>query len=155
VRHAAKAPKFSLHMQECLYSNGPTVTWRVRRDGALARIAAGSPEPGDDWATRFSPETQISGTDAAFDDFEETLRRVDLASDDAVMDAVRAVVLSLNEVHVAHEGSADSTGFETGEREELCSYIKSCLEDVGVDVDALAARRRLTRHEITDEWRVW
>lgn len=116
---------------------------------------SGSLDPEDASAPYFWPESLISGTDAALDDFTYELRYAQLESDDAVMDAVRSVVLALNRVHRAHAGRSDSTGFETDEREELCAYIESCLEEVGVDVDALAARRRLAQHEITDEWRVW
>jgi hypothetical protein len=97
----------------------------------------------------------ISGTDAALDDFTYEFRYVDVESDDAVMDAVRSAVLSLNRIYRAHVDRDGCASYETGEREELCSYIESCLEEAGVDVDALAARRRLTRDEITDEWRQW
>jgi hypothetical protein len=53
-------------------------------------------------------------------------------------------------VDARHDGP-----YETGEREQLCEYIESALERAGIDVDAFAARHRITRHEITDEWRDW
>jgi hypothetical protein len=133
----------------------PTLQWRERLDEDLAAIAAGSLKLENASAPYFWPDTLISGTDAALDDFMYGLRYVDVESDDAVMDAVRSVVLLLNRVHRAHAGRGDSTGYEMGEREALCSYIESCLEEAGVDVDTLAARRRLSRDDITDEWRVW
>jgi hypothetical protein len=37
----------------------------------------------------------------------------------------------------------------------LCAYIEDVLDDAGIEVDALAERHRMTRHEITDEWRRW
>jgi hypothetical protein len=59
--------------------------------------------------------------------------------------------LALNEITKEHERSG-KMGYETGEREELCDYIDASLEEAGIDVKALTARRGLSRYEITDEW---
>jgi hypothetical protein len=63
---------------------------------------------------------------------------------------IRRVVLDLNAVNARHGGR-----FETDEREQLCEYIDNALDRAGIDVDALAARHRMTRDEITEEWRTW
>jgi hypothetical protein len=60
-------------------------------------------------------------------------------------------VKALNAVDARYDGAA----YETGERELLCTYIEDVLDAAGIDVDALAGRHRMTRHEITDEWRLW
>ncbi|MFF9375982.1 hypothetical protein ACF1BB_15695 [Streptomyces griseoluteus] len=64
---------------------------------------------------------------------------------------VERVVLALNAVNEAHNGSA----FETGEREELCDYIDQSLTEHGVDVVALTARHGLGRYQLTGKWRKW
>ena len=56
---------------------------------------------------------------------------------------VERVVLALNAVDEAHNGSA----FETHEREGLCDYIDESLTEHGVDVVALTARHGLGRYQ--------
>ena len=107
--------------------------------------------PKDAYAAHMWPAGLIAGTDAALDSFDGAMTILDVSNDAAVFDAIRTVVLNLNRVH---EGNPDP-GFETGERERLCEYIEISLEEAGVDVDGLAARRSITRHEITDDWRRW
>lgn len=60
---------------------------------------------------------------------------------------VERVVLALNALNEAHNGSA----FETGEREQLCGYIDQSLTEHGVDVVALTAR--LTGRDSPVWWR--
>ena len=67
------------------------------------------------------------------------------------MDAVRRVVLDLNQVNDDHDGA----GYETGEREQLCDYIDAVLGEAGIDVPAMAERSGIGRWEITDEWCEW
>jgi hypothetical protein len=100
------------------------------------------------------PESLVASTDAALATFEEELSALSSASDDQIFDVVRRVVLLLNEINDQHV-RAGKTGYETGEREELCEYIDVSLAECGIDVGALAARRGLGRWEITDEWRSW
>jgi hypothetical protein len=56
-----------------------------------------------------------------------------------------------NAVNRDYQGAA----YETGEREQLCLFTDKGLSEVGVDVVSLAARRGLSRYEITDRWRRW
>jgi hypothetical protein len=83
--------------------------------------------------------------------FEARLAALENPSDKDVFDVIKDVVLTLNEVNDEYDGAA----YETDEREQLCAYIEQSLVEAGIDVDALAARHGLTRHEITDEWRDW
>jgi len=63
-------------------------------------------------------------------------------------------VLALNKVN-EQQGRAGSIGYETGEREELCEYIDASLEESGIDVRALEARREIDHGEIAGNWREW
>jgi len=47
------------------------------------------------------------------------------------------------------------TPYETEERDDLCAYIDETLEEVGIDLDAIAARAGISRYEFTDQWREW
>jgi hypothetical protein len=111
-------------------------------------------DPDEASAARLWPESLINGTDAVLTAFERNVAKVDPASDDDVLDQVKAVVLAPNEVS-RRSLEQGLMGYETGERDELCLYIEETLAEVGVDVDALTARQGITRHEITDEWREW
>lgn len=97
------------------------------------------------------PEKLLTATDAVLDTFEDQLPGLDDASDEQVFAVVERVVLALNAVDEAHNGSA----FETDEREELCDYIDQSLTEHGVDVVALTARHGLGRYQLTDKWRKW
>ncbi|AJT65633.2 hypothetical protein T261_3973 [Streptomyces lydicus] len=66
-------------------------------------------------------------------------------------EAIKRVVVVLNEINDDHDGA----GYETEEREQPCLYIDQTLTDHGIDVPALAARRGVSRTEITDSWRDW
>ena len=116
----------------------PTVRWR--------RSAIENPE-----IAELFPEALLVRTDEVLATFEEEVAALADPSDDEVFAAIERVVLVLNAVNYEY----DEAAYETEEREELCAYIEETLTEAGVDVDALAARRGLTRHEITDEWRDW
>ncbi|MGC5053783.1 hypothetical protein ACLQ2S_20270 [Micromonospora sp. DT48] len=129
----------------------PTVEWRRHLDEQTAQLRAGTLDECDAWAVRLFPDSLIAATDAALDDFERALTLIDVRSDVAVLAEVERVVVALNGVDERHGGS----GYETGEREELCDYIDAALTDAGVDVAAVAAGSGLKRWEITDRWRDW
>jgi hypothetical protein len=127
----------------------PTDYWREHVADDNARLAAG--EPAYYHAAELFPEALIIDTDTALSAFEADLRWLDPASPDEVFTIIEHVVLDLNKINAAHGGAA----YETDERERLCAYIEATLHEAGVDLDAIAQTRRLTRHEITDEWRNW
>jgi hypothetical protein len=129
----------------------PTEHWRNRVAEDAAELAAGTLDPDCGFAADLWPESLITSTDAALDQFEQVLPSLAAATDDAIFDAIRDIVLVLNRINDEHGGS----GYETGEREELCLYLEDSLDEAGIDVVALAARRGITRHEITDDWRRW
>lgn len=129
----------------------PADRWRARVSEEALELAAGTLVPDDAYAAKLFPESLITATDAALADFVRGLATVSTGPDEEVFDAVKRVVLTLNRINDDHGGA----GYETQEREELCLYIEESLAEAGVDVDALAGRRGLTRHEITDEWREW
>lgn len=97
------------------------------------------------------PEELLTATDAVLDAFEGELSGVGEANDQHVLAVVERVVVALNGVNDARNGSA----FETGEREELCDYIDESLAERGVDVAGLTARHGLGRYQLTDKWRRW
>ncbi|BCJ60724.1 hypothetical protein [Micromonospora endophytica] len=129
----------------------PTAAWRRYLDEQTAKLHAGTLDEHDAWAVRLFPDSLIVATDAALDGFEQALNQIDVRSDVAVLAEVERVVVALNGVNERHGGS----GYETGEREELCDHIDAALTDAGVHVDALAARNGLKPSEITDRWRDW
>ncbi|MFE3409757.1 hypothetical protein ACFXMT_15930 [Streptomyces mirabilis] len=97
------------------------------------------------------PVELLTATDAVLGTFEGQLAGLGGAGDEQVFAAVERVVLALNAVNEAHNGSA----FETDERETLCDYIDQSLTEHGVDVVALTARHGLGRYQLTDKWRKW
>ncbi|MEU6309049.1 hypothetical protein [Streptomyces chartreusis] len=82
------------------------------------------------------PEEVPTATGAVLDTFENELSGLCKARDEQVLAVVERVVLALNAVDEADNGSA----FETDERQELCDYIDESLTEHGVDVVALTAR---------------
>lgn len=81
-------------------------------------------------------------TDTVLDTFEGELPGLGKARDAQVFALVERVVLALNAVNEAHNGSA----FETDEREELCAYIDESLTEhddekrTGAEPSSSAAR---------------
>jgi hypothetical protein len=66
-----------------------------------------------------------------------------------VLAAVTHVVEQLNDV-------ADDYGLiETDGREQLCAYIDAVLTNAGVDIDALAERRGISRDLTDPAGRTW
>ena len=97
------------------------------------------------------PESLLNSTDAALTRFEDNLRTHTSPSDEDVLDTVKRLILTLNQINAQHGGA----GYETDKREELCDYIDASLSESGIDVEALAARKNIGRWEITDTWRQW
>ncbi|MFJ4643213.1 hypothetical protein ACIP6Q_06700 [Streptomyces bobili] len=123
----------------------PSARWRARVDEKATELAAGAQDPSDAFLSELFPESLLAATDGALQAFESevgTLRGRD--------DEQRAV-LALNEINEDHDGA----GYETEEREQLCLYIDQALTEHGIDVAAMAARRGISRTEITDDWRDW
>jgi hypothetical protein len=115
-----------------------------------AAVAGGTLDPDEAFAANLWPESLITSTDSAFDNFEGVLTSLDVTNDTAVLDTIRDFVLVLNLI-----SDRNYPGYETGERDELCAYIETSLEEAGVDVDAHAARRGIPRDKITGDWRTW
>jgi hypothetical protein len=128
----------------------PTDEWRQYRADDDARRADGTLSPEEAAAAGLWPDSLIARTDAVLAAFEAEARTVP-DSDEAVFGVIERVVVALNDVNAEHGGA----GYETDERELLCAYIDEVLTEAGVDVAALAARRGIGRHEITDDWREW
>ncbi|MDG4827270.1 hypothetical protein O7635_35950 [Asanoa sp. WMMD1127] len=131
----------------------PTAVWRETVAREAAALAAGSLDPADAFAVALWPEAMIRETEAVLDLFEDDVTHLvrQPATDRELSAVIEVTVKALNAVNARHGGRA----YETGERELLCAYIEHVLDDAGIDVDAFAARHRLTRHEITDRWRTW
>ncbi|MFF2847098.1 hypothetical protein ACFVT5_12265 [Streptomyces sp. NPDC058001] len=130
----------------------PSERWRVRVVEEAQEVAAGRREPECAVWARLFPESLLDATDGALAGFEAEVAGLSAgASDDEVFGVVERVVVTLNGINEAHGGS----GFETGEREELCDYIHRTLTGHGIDIPALAERNGMGAHEITDKWRDW
>ena len=100
---------------------------------------------------RLFPVEMLDRTDVVLAAFEDEVSRLQRSTDEQVFAVVERVVVALNTVNEAFDGSA----YETGEREQLCDYIDSVLTDAGVDIPALTARHGLRRYALTDRWRDW
>lgn len=143
----------------------PSQRWRDGVAREAQALAAGTLEPEYAYMTRLFPESLLQATDTVLDSFEADVRALPApepgdstdgagatdATDKAVFAAIERVVLQLNAVNEEHGGG----GYETGEREELCEFIDRTLVDAGIDIYALAGRRGVGVHELTDEWRDW
>jgi hypothetical protein len=129
----------------------PTTSWRHGIAEEAAEIAAGILDPECACMAELFPEELLTATDTVLDAFEDELAGLGEAGDEQVFAVVERVVLALDAVDEAHDGSA----FETDEREELCDYIDQSLTEHGVDVVALTARHGLGRYQLTDKWRKW
>jgi hypothetical protein len=88
--------------------------------------------------------------DEAMQVFETGLAGLDTPSDEQVFELIKQVVRALNTIDAERGGN-----FDTVDREVLCEYIREALTEAGFDVEALAERRGIGSHEITDEWRDW
>jgi hypothetical protein len=134
----------------------PTAVWRANVANDLAGLAAGTLDPDEAVAISLFPDDMIRDTDEVLDRFEADVAglvnyRYEPAGDAEIFEVIERTVKALNAVNARYNGSA----YETGERELLCAHIECVLDDAGIDVDAFAGRHRMTRHEITDEWRAW
>ncbi|UBU15899.1 hypothetical protein [Nonomuraea gerenzanensis] len=129
----------------------PTTCWRERVAEDARLVAGGELDPAEAYAAELFPESLLRGTDEVLSRFDSDLTALSAPSDEEVLAVVQRVVLALNHVNEQHGEAA----YETEEREQLCAYLEESIVEAGIDVDALAARRGLTRHEITDEWREW
>ncbi|BCB76714.1 hypothetical protein GCM10022251_50160 [Phytohabitans flavus] len=132
-------------------SERPSDVWRRNLAKEAAALAAGRLASQEAVLTRLFPQSLLTATDQALTAFEQQVRTLDAPSDDEIMETVQSVVLDLNGVNDDHGGA----GYETDERELLCTYIDQTLTEAGIDVPAVAARRNLGRWEITDQWREW
>ena len=137
-----------------LMARRPNDEWQRQVDEQAVALAEGSLAPDRAYASRLWPESLRGGTNAALATFEHELRTLKSPSDEDVLDVVKRLVLVLNEISRQHF-SAGLMGYETDEREQLCDYIDESLEEVGIGVEALAARQGIGRWEITDRWREW
>jgi hypothetical protein len=129
----------------------PSDAWRRRVEEEAAQLTQGALAPDQMCAAKLWPESLLNSTDAAITGFEHNLRTLAAPSDEDVLDTVKRLILALNQINAQHGG----TGYETGEREELCDYIDASLSESGIDVETLAARKNIGRWEITDRWRQW
>ncbi|MFI0086505.1 hypothetical protein [Streptomyces bobili] len=129
----------------------PSARWRARVGEQATEVATGARTPSDAFLSELFPESLLAATDAALQVFESEVGTLRDRDDEQVFEAVKRVVLALNEINEDHDGA----GYETEEREELCLYIDQALTEHGIDVAALASRRGISRTEITDDWRDW
>ncbi|MER7008591.1 hypothetical protein ABT297_36840 [Dactylosporangium sp. NPDC000555] len=134
----------------------PTAAWRANVTEDIAGLAAGTLDPDEAVAAQLWPDDMIRDTDEVLDRFETDVaglvnHRYEPAEDAEIFEVIERTVKALNAVNARY----DQAAYETDERELLCSYIENVLDDAGIDVDAFAGRHRMTRHEITDEWREW
>jgi hypothetical protein len=132
----------------------PSDEWRRQVEEEASEVARGVLPSERAYASDLWPESLRAATDSALAAFEHELRAVRSPSDDEVLSIVERVVLALNKINDEHV-RAGKTGYETGEREQLCSYIDAALEEAGIDVDALERRHGISHREIAGRWRTW
>ncbi|SEE45664.1 hypothetical protein SAMN05216483_6275 [Streptomyces sp. 2131.1] len=113
-------------------------------------LAVGRRDRSDAFLEELFPESLLAATDEALRTFESDVEALRDLDDERVFEAIKRLVL-VNDINEDHNGS----GYETEEREELCLYIDETLMEHGINVPALAARRGISRTEITDDWRGW
>jgi hypothetical protein len=132
----------------------PNETWQQQVDEQAAGLASGSLSPDDAYAAELWPESLRTQTDTALAAFEDELRALKSGSDEEVLGVIERAVLALNKIN---EGHVDEglTGYETGEREQLCAYIDASLAEAGVDVEALEQRNGIDHGDIAGQWREW
>jgi hypothetical protein len=129
----------------------PSTGWRKNVEDEAQDIASGKLTADKAFMSLLFPESLLSDTDQALAVFESEIAAFREPSDEWILDVVKHVVLSLNAINGDHGGA----GYETDERERLCHYIDQSLAEAGVDVEALATRNGMSRHDITYEWRRW
>ena len=125
--------------------------WRQGVADEKREVAAAQLDPDDAVMAHLFPESMLACTDEVLSSFESEVCAFSDPSDEQVFRAVERVILALNAVNRDYHGVA----YETDEREALCLFIDKSLGEAGVDVVALAARRGLSRYEITDQRRRW
>ncbi|MGY3204623.1 hypothetical protein [Streptomyces sp. TE5632] len=129
----------------------PSARWRARVDEEATEVAVGTRALSDVFLSELFPQSLLAATDEALCSFESDVEALRSQGDEQVFAAIKRIVLLLNQINEDHDGA----GYETEEREELCLYIDQTLTEHGIDVPALAARRGISRTEITDDWRDW
>ncbi|MET8149110.1 hypothetical protein ACIBSW_39650 [Actinoplanes sp. NPDC049668] len=129
----------------------PSSEWRCSIAEEARLVAEGVLE--DEFAVTAGlfPPALLQCFDEVFDAFERDVSELEPSSDIEVTAAIRRVVLELNSLNEKHDHDA----IATAERALLCGYIDQTMTEAGVDLDALAARRGVSREDITDEWRTW
>jgi hypothetical protein len=137
----------------------PSDKWRAETEREAAELAARIRSPDQAYAAVLWPESLIASTDAALAAFEAELAALLFVSantvdDDDVLAVVHRAVLALNAIDDQHFQTS-RTGYETGEREDLCDYIDATLTESGIDVAALAIRNGREPAELIGEWRTW
>ncbi|MGV9386651.1 hypothetical protein ACWDRB_63375 [Nonomuraea sp. NPDC003707] len=128
----------------------PTEHWRQYIMEEARQVATGELDAQCAGAAAEIPESMLILTDEVLQRFEAELAGLNNPSDEAIFGVIKRVVLALNNA----QKNPDVT-YDTDEREQLCLYIDESLTETGINVEALAVRHGLQRHEITDEWRDW
>ena len=110
---------------EELAKNKPTVEWKQRMD------------EDDDIFT----DENIKATNEVLDTYINNLKEHgNKLTEEEIVECVRKVVLSLNELNDRYDYF-----IETTEREELCEFITEAASIAGLDFE----------EDITEEWREW
>ncbi|MCX5266403.1 hypothetical protein [Streptomyces sp. NBC_00199] len=107
----------------------PSARWRARVDEEATELAAGTRAPSDAFLSELFPESLLAATEEALRAFELDVEALRDQDDKKAFEAIKRVVLVLNEINEDH----DCAGYETQEREELCLYIDHTLTEHGID----------------------
>ncbi|MGW4775995.1 hypothetical protein ACWEPA_04965 [Streptomyces filamentosus] len=134
-------------------ANRPPENWRAWMAEVARDVEAGILGPECAGAAEMYPESLLRATDSVLEAFEAEMRGLVTPSDEEIFGAVERVVLALNAVD--RDPRHSRARFCTEEREQLCEYVDLTLNEHGVDVAALLARRGIDRAGITDAWRDW
>lgn len=100
------------------------------------------PDYDPDWDSGYK-QKHIDAAEDALDRFIAELERMDGGgTEEEVMQAVKAVVLTLNDINGQ---TRDGSMIETGQREQLCEIILAAAQQAGLETD----------DDLTAEWRDW
>jgi hypothetical protein len=135
-------------------SRRPSDEWNRLVEEEEAELARGTRSPAEIYARIVWPESLRRATDAALAAFEAGLHALTQPSDEEILDVVERLVLTLNKIDDDHV-HAGKIGYESGERDELITYIEASLGEAGIDAEALEIRHGATPGDIAGQWRRW
>jgi hypothetical protein len=126
----------------------PTVRWREQRDEEQRELDSGKRSKKHAFFTRIHPDAFLIRMERILGELVQGVGNCEqsAAGFEPVMKAIQKCVEGVNAVNRDFDGSS----IETDEREEICAFIDAVIVARGIDIEALAASQKCSRHELTD-----